>query len=194
MHALVGTILQQSYGLGPDDIAQIPSGEAQLLTFMQRGEIDAAVMRTITLKTLGSAIHVRILSTVPDEWEKLIKAQSPPVLGVAVVSDDYEGKHPDAVVKYLVANIKAVRWGAAHPDEVATMLGHELQMADADAQALAKTWSATYFTSFDEADITSLLKMADIFKADGNFPGEVGRELFLTAPFQQAKAIADAAR
>ena len=194
MHALVGTILQQSYGLGPDDIAQIPSGEAQLLTFMQRGEIDAAVMRTITLKTLGSAIHVRILSTVPEEWEKLIHAQSPPVLGVAVVSDDYEGKHPDAVVRYLVANIKAVRWGAAHPDEVATMLAHALQMADADAQALAKTWSATYFTSFDAADITSLLKMADIFKADGNFPGEVGHELFLTAPFQQAKAIADAAR
>src|SRR5688572_21707497 len=42
MHALVGSILQGSYGLSEKEFSQIPSGEAQLLTFMQRGEIEAA--------------------------------------------------------------------------------------------------------------------------------------------------------
>ena len=69
MHALVAAILQ-NYGLAERDFQQIPSGEAQLLTFLQRGEIDAALIRTITLRTFGSQAKLRNLGTVPDEMEK----------------------------------------------------------------------------------------------------------------------------
>jgi len=191
MYALVGAILQKNYALAPTQFSQIPSGEEQLLTFMQRGDIDAAVMRTITLRALGPAAKVRILATVPDEWKRLIGANSPPVLGAATVNDSFEAAHPDTVEKFVLANIKASRWGAAHPDEVATMLAHDLQMAAPDAQALARTWSVTYFASLEESDITSLLRMADIFKADGSFFGDVPRDLFLTAPYDKAKAMLD---
>jgi NitT/TauT family transport system substrate-binding protein len=193
MYALVAAILQQNYGLAPTDFAQVPSGEAQLLTFMQRGDIDAAVMRTITLRSLGPLAKVRVLSNVPDEWKRLIKADSPPVLGVAVVNDSFEAAHPDLVVKYLTANIKASRWGASHPNEVATMLARGLQMAEPDALALAKTWNVSYFASLEESDVKSLTRMTDIFKQAGNFSGDVPRDLYLMAPFQQAKAIADKA-
>jgi NitT/TauT family transport system substrate-binding protein len=191
MYALVSAILTNNYGLAPADFTQIPSGEAQLLTFLQRGDIDAAVMRTITLRALGPRAKVRVLANVPDEWERLIGAKSPPVLGMAVVNDSFETAHADLVVKFLVANIKASRWGAAHTDEVAAMLSRELQMAPDDALALAKTWSVTYFASLEPSDITSLLRMADIFKADGSFQGDVPARIFFAEPFRQAKAIAD---
>ena len=96
MHALVSAILQGNYGLSESDFQQIPSGEAQLLTFLQRGEIDAALMRTITLRTFGGQAKLRNLGTVPDEWKKLIKADSPPLLGVGVVDNAFANSKPDA--------------------------------------------------------------------------------------------------
>jgi NitT/TauT family transport system substrate-binding protein len=192
MHALVGTILQTNYGLAESDFKQIPSGEAQLLSFMSRGEIDAALMRTITLRTLGAKAKLRVLGTVPEEWKKVVKADAPPVLGLGMVDLEFANKNPDAVVKYLVANIKATRWGAKNPDKVSDILKRRLQMSPENADALAGTWRNTYFASMEEADIVSLLRMAEIFKANDNFPGTVTRDVFLTEPFQKAKAAAGA--
>lgn len=188
MHALVGAILAGNYGLKEADFQQVPSGEAQLLTFLGRGEIDAAVIRTITLRTFAEKGKLRILSTVPDEWKKLIKADSPPVLGVAVVDTDFAAKNPETIVKYLIANIKATRWGAEHPDKVAELLQHGLQMSESNAKNFAATWKNTYFASFNEADMTSLLKMAEIFKESGGFPGAVTKDVFMPEFFAKAKA------
>lgn len=190
MHALVGAIMQGSYGLKESDFQQIPSGEAQLLTFLQRGEIDAAVMRTITLKTLGERAKLRAISTVPQEWKKLIKADSPPVLGVGVVDEAFAAKNPDVVVKYLVANIKATRWGAKEPGKVADILKRRLQMSEEDAKAFAAVWQDTYFASLEEADMASLLHMAEVFKSADNFPGTVTRAVFMPEPYVKAKALA----
>lgn len=189
MHALVAAILRGNHGMAEGDFQQIPSGEAQLMAFLERGEIDAALLRTITLKTFSKHAKLRALGTVPEEWKKLIKADSPPVLGVAVVDVAFAGKHPDAVVKYVVANIKATQWGAKNPDKVAAILNRRLQMSEADAQAFAATWSTSYFASLDEADMTSLLKMAEIFKA-----GTVTRDVFMPEFFKKAKEMAGAGR
>jgi ABC-type nitrate/sulfonate/bicarbonate transport system substrate-binding protein len=190
MYGLVSAILDGNYGLKSDDYKQVPSGEAQLLTLMSRGDIDAAVIRTITLRTFGQKAKLRTLGTVPDEWKKLIKADSPPVLGVAVVDTDFAAKNPDIVVKYLVANIKAARWGAENPDKVADILQHALQMTESNAKDFAATWKNTYFASFGEADIASLLKMAEIFRQSGAFSGDVGKDAFMPEYFAKATAIA----
>ncbi len=190
MYALIRAILEDGYGMGDKDIKQIPSGEAQLFTFLQRGEIDAAVMRSITLRTLGPQANFRVLGTVPDEWKKLIKADAAPMLGLSVVDQDFATRHPEAVVKFLVAHIKAVRWGAKNPDKVAEILQRGLQMSASDAQALAATWSSTYIATMTQAEVTSLMRMAKIFAASGNFPGTVTPDAFLLEPFQKAKALA----
>jgi ABC-type nitrate/sulfonate/bicarbonate transport system substrate-binding protein len=190
MHALVGAILQGNYGLKEGEFQQIPSGEQQLLTFLQRGEIDAAVMRTITLKTLGAQAKLRVIGTVPAEWKKLIKANSPPVLGVAVVDEAFATRNPDIVVKYLIANIKATRWGAKNPDKVADILKRRLQMSEDDAKAFAVTWQDSYFASLEEADMVSLLRMAEVLKGADNFPGTVTRDVFMPEPYARAKALA----
>lgn len=189
MYALVRAILEDGYGMAESEIKQIPSGEAQLLTFLQRGDIDAAVMRTITLKTLGSRADLRVLSTVPEEWKKLIKTDAPPILGVTVVDEEFAKKHTDLVAKYLAAHIKATQWGAKNPDKVAEILERNLQMKAPDARALAATWSRTYIASLGEADITSLLRMAKIFGASGNLPGTVTRDVFMVEPYQKAQAL-----
>jgi NitT/TauT family transport system substrate-binding protein len=194
MHALVSAILQGNYGLSERDFQQIPSGEAQLLTFLQRGEIDAALIRTITLRTFGNKAKLRMLGTVPAEWKKLIKADAPPLLGVGVVDVAFAKSKPDAVVKHIVANIKATQWGAKNPSKVADILKRRLQMTDADAQAFAETWSNSYIASFDEADLTSLLRMAEIFKAADNFPGTVSRDVFMPQFYAKAKEIAGVKR
>jgi ABC-type nitrate/sulfonate/bicarbonate transport system substrate-binding protein len=194
MHALVSAILQGNYGLSDRDFQQIPSGEAQLLTFLQRGEIDAALMRTITLRTFAGQAKLRTLGTVPDEWRKLIKADSPPLLGVGVADAAFANSKPDAVVKHIVANIKATQWGAKNPAKVADILKRRLQMSEADAQAFAETWSNSYIASFDEADLTSLLRMAEIFKAADNFPGTVTRDVFMPQFYAKAKEIVGAQR
>ena len=189
MHALVAAILQGNYGLSERDFQQIPSGEAQLLTFLQRGEIDAALMRTITLRTFGGKANLRTLGTVPAEWKKLIKADAPPLLGVGVVDVAFANSKPDAVVKHIVANIKATQWGAKNPAKVADILKRRLQMSEPDALAFAETWSDSYIASFDEADLTSLLRMAEIFKAADNFPGTVTRDVFMPQFYVKAKEI-----
>jgi len=188
MYALVGAILGDGYGMTKDEIKQIPSGEAQLLTFLQRGEIDAAVIRTITLRTLGAQADLRILSTVPDEWKKLIGVDAPPILGLTVVDQGFAEQHMDLTIKYLIAHIKATQWGAKNPEKVAQILERGLQMNASDAEALAATWSRTYIATFDEADITSLQRMAKVFAASGNFSGDVEQSAFMTEPYQKAKA------
>jgi ABC-type nitrate/sulfonate/bicarbonate transport system substrate-binding protein len=188
MYALVSAILEGNYGLKPTDYKATPSGEAQLLAFLERGEVDAAVLRTITLRTFGQASKLRVISTVPEEWKKLIKTDSPPVLGVVVVDTDFAAKNPDTVVKYLVASIKATRWGADNPDKVAEMLQRELQMTPEDAKGFAGSWKDTYFASFSEADMASLLKMAEIFKEGGTFTGTPSKALFTPSFMEKANA------
>ncbi|TCT04384.1 ABC transporter substrate-binding protein [Aquabacter spiritensis] len=193
-YALVATILKRNYGMTDKDFQQVPSGEAQLLTFMQRGEIQAALMRTITLRQLGPAAKVRVIGTVPQEWKKLIKADSPPVLGVAVVDSAFNEKNPEVTVKFMLALMKAVKWGAAHQADVAAILKTRLNMNDAEATAYASAWTSNYFASLEEADIQSLLQMAEVFKAEDNFPGTVTRDVFLPEPYQKAKALMGSAK
>jgi ABC-type nitrate/sulfonate/bicarbonate transport system substrate-binding protein len=106
-----------------------------------------------------------------------------------VVDIAFANSKPDAVVKHIVANIRATQWGTKNPDKVADILKRRLQMSEPDALAFAETWSNSYIASFDEADLTSLLRMAEIFKAADNFPGNVTRDVFMPQFYVKAKEI-----
>jgi NitT/TauT family transport system substrate-binding protein len=188
-HALVGTILQRSYGMAPSEYQQVPSGEAQLAVFLNKSEIDAALMRTITLRTIGPQAKLRVIGSIPAEWRKLIKADSPPVLGVALVDEAFAKASPDVVTRYVVAAMKATKWGGENPAAVADILKRRLNMDAAEAGAYAESWKETYFASLEEADMDSLLQMAAIFKGVDNFSDEVTRGIFMPEPYRKAKAI-----
>lgn len=189
-HALVATILETGHGFRPDEYKQIPAGEAQIPLLMSRGEMDAALLRSITLAAIGQKARLRVIGNVPDEWKKLIKADAPPFLGLAVVHDDWSRAHPEALVRYVAANLRATRWGAANRGEVAAILKKHLQMDDEQATAYAGAWNQIYVASLEEADMASVMRMVEIFKAAGQLPGTVTREkIFLPEPYRKAREL-----
>lgn len=190
-HALVGTILEKGYGFKPEEYKQIPAGEAQLALLMSRGDIDAALIRTITLATIGQKARLRTIGTVPDEWKKLIKADAPPFLGLAVAHEDFIRAQPEGVVQFLVGHIRAMRWGSANKGEVAKILSKHLNMDAAEAAAYAGSWDKIYLASLEEPDIASVMRMVEVFTAAGQLSAAVTREkLFLVEPYRRARELA----
>src|ERR1044071_1898076 len=71
-HAIATAILSNNFGLKPSDYAIAPGNEAQLAQFLSQKEIDAAVLRSVTLAQIDE-IKPRRLASVVDEWKKLTK-------------------------------------------------------------------------------------------------------------------------
>lgn len=183
-YALVGAILEQGYDIPRDAYEHVGAGEGQLATLVTQGDLDVALLRTITLRTLDTDLET--LATVPDEWRRILDIEAPPVLGVAVVSNDFLSEHPDLVDRYVAANIAATRWGAENPDKVAAILEEHLTMTPQDAAAYASAWDRIYFASLTDEDIESVLGMANMMRAAGEFEGEVPMSLFDQGPYQRA--------
>ncbi|HEX5605161.1 MAG TPA: hypothetical protein VFY96_01525 [Candidatus Binatia bacterium] len=59
--------------------------------FLSQKEIDAGVLRSVTLAQIDE-IKPRRLASVVDEWKKLTKSDAPPSLAVTIVYYDYLGK------------------------------------------------------------------------------------------------------
>lgn len=193
-YALTQAVLQANYGLAPTDYKQVPSGEAQLAVFLRRHDIDAALMRSITYRMLAGQPKLRVLSSLPDEWRKMLKSDSPPILGLSIINADYAKAHPKAAKAFVLAIMKATKWGSRHPKEVAETLIRRLNMKPAQAKAYADSWNDIYFTSLDKANIKSLMVMADLFKKSAHLPGKVSPDLFMTAPYESAKKALMAAK
>src|SRR4030095_14831287 len=80
-HAIATAILNNNFGLKPSDYAIAPGNEAQLAHFLSQNEIDAGVLRSVTLAQIDE-IKPRRLASVVDEWKKLTKSDAPPILAV----------------------------------------------------------------------------------------------------------------
>ena len=193
-YALTEAVLQANYGIATTDYKQVPSGEAQLAVFLQRHDIDAALMRSITYRMLGGQPQLRVLSSLPAEWRKMLKNDSPPILGLSIINADYAKANPKAAEEFVLAIMKATKWGSQHPKEVSDTLVRRLNMKPKEAKAYADSWNDIYFTSLSEADIKSLMVMADLFKTSAHLPGKVSRDLFMTAPYESAKKAMMAAK
>src|SRR5690606_10995043 len=57
-HALVGAILERGYKISRDQYEHIGAGEGQLVTLLQTGELDAALLRTITIASVEAKVKV----------------------------------------------------------------------------------------------------------------------------------------
>src|SRR5580765_8899288 len=87
-HAIATAILNNNFGLKPSDYTIAPGNEAQLAQFLSQKEIDAGVLRSVTLAQIDE-IKPRRLASVVDEWKKLTKSDAPPILAVTIVYNDY---------------------------------------------------------------------------------------------------------
>ena len=187
-HAIASAILDQNFGLKPKEYSVAPGNEAQLAQFLSQKEIDAGVLRSVTLAQIEE-IKLRRLASVVDEWKKLTKENAPPILAVTIVYSDYLAKNQEPVAKFLAATRNALQYGSKNKPRVAEILQKAANMNATDARAYANQWDGAYIASFEPADIASLKRLYDIVKAAGGATKDAPDSAFDAGPYTQAKKI-----
>jgi ABC-type nitrate/sulfonate/bicarbonate transport system substrate-binding protein len=187
-HAIATAILDHNFGLKPNEYSVAPANEAQLAQFLSQKEIDAGVLRSVTLAQMEEVKLRRLAGTV-DEWKKLTKGNAPPILAVTIVYSGYLEKNRDAVAKFIAATRSALQYGSKNKQRVAEILQKTANMNAADARGYASQWEAAYIASFEPADIASLKRMYDIVKAAGGASKDVPDSAFDSGPYMQAKKL-----
>ena len=187
-HAIATAILDQNFGIKPNEYSIAPGNEAQLAQFLIQKEIDAGVLRSVTIAQMADA-KLRRLGSIVDEWKKLTKGNSPPILAVTIVYSDYLQKNQDAVAKFIVATRTGLQYGSKNKPSVAEILQKAANMNATDARAYANQWDGAYIASFEPQDIASLKRMYDIVKAVGGATKDPPDSAFDTVPYTRSTQI-----
>jgi len=187
-HAIATAILDHNFGIKPNEYSVAPGNEAQLAQFLAQKEIDAAVLRSVTIAQM-SDVKINRLASVVDEWKKLTKSNAPPILAVTIVYSEYLAKNLDAAAKFIAATRNALQHGSKNKPQVAEILQKAANMTAADARAYASQWDGAYMASFEPQDIGSLKRMYEIVKAVGGGSKDPPDSAFDTGPFMRAKNI-----
>jgi ABC-type nitrate/sulfonate/bicarbonate transport system substrate-binding protein len=187
-HAITTAILDHNFGVKPNEYSVAPGNEAQLAQFLAQKEIDAAVLRSVTIAQM-SDVKINRLASVVDEWKKLTKSNAPPILAVTIVYSEYLAKNLDAAAKFIAATRNALQHGSKNKPQVAEILQKAANMTAADARAYASQWDGAYMASFEPQDIGSLKRMYEIVKAVGGASKDPPDSAFDTGPFMRAKNI-----
>ena len=187
-HAIATAIFDQNFGLKPNEYSIAPGNEAQLAQFLSQKDIDAGVLRSVTLAQIEE-VKLRRLGSIVNEWKKLTKGNAPPILAVTIVYNDYLAKNPEPVAKFIAATRNALQYGSKNKPQVAEILQKAANMNATDARAYANQWDGAYIASFEPADIASLKKMYDIVKAAGGATKDAPDSAFDAGPYMRAKKI-----
>lgn len=185
-YAIATAVLERNHGIKPTDFTAVPGNEGQLVQFLTRGDIDAAALRAVTIASVPD-LKLQRLGRLVEEWKKMTKTDAVPILGVAIVHQNYSRQHPEAVVKFVRAMIAATEFGRKEPEKAAEMLGRASNLDAKDATSYAKLWNEIYTASMTPDDVATFKTMAGIFKASGTLQGDVPDSLFATGPFEKAK-------
>ena len=187
-HAIATAIIEQNFALKPNEYSIAPGNEAQLAQFLSQKEIDAGVLRSVTIAQMEE-VKLRRLGSIVDEWKKLTKGNAPPILAVTIAYSSYLAKNQAAVAKFIAATRNALQYGSKNKPRVAEVLQTAANMNATDARAYANQWDGAYIASFEPADIASLKIMYDIVKAAGGATKDAPDSVFDVGPYSQAKKI-----
>jgi len=185
-YAIAAAVLKNNYGFSPSDFTPIPGNEGRLVQFLERGDIDAASLRAVTIASVPD-LKLQVLGNMVDEWKRMTKTDTVPVLGVTIVHKDFAQAHPEAVVKFVRGMIATTEFGAAEPQNAADILRQAANLDAKDATAYARLWKQIYEARFEPADVATLKKMAEIFLEAKLVESPVPDSLFNPAPYQRAK-------
>ena len=185
-YAIAASVLEKNYNLKVSDYTAVPGNEGQLVQFLQRGDIDAASLRAVTIASVPD-LKLQKLGGVIDEWKRMTKSNAVPILGATIVHKDYAKNQPQGVVKFVRAMIEATRFGREQPDKTAEILRAATNLDAKDATSYAKLWDEIYIASMEPDVVATFKTMAEIFRGSGTIEGNVPDSLFVTGPFEQAK-------
>jgi ABC-type nitrate/sulfonate/bicarbonate transport system substrate-binding protein len=185
-YAIVAAVLESNFGLKPSDYVPVGGNEGQLVTFLQRGDIDAASLRAVTIASVPD-LKLQALGRVVDEWKKMTKSDAPPILAATIVHKNFSLQHPEATVKLVRALIGATRFGREQTDKAAEMLRQASNLDAKDATSYARLWNDIYIASMEPSDVATFKTMAEIFRVSGTIEGRVPDSVFVTGPYEKAK-------
>jgi NitT/TauT family transport system substrate-binding protein len=185
-YAIAAAVLEKNYGLKPSDYTPVPGNEGQLVSFLQRGDIDAASLRAVTIASVPD-LKLQVLGRVVDEWKRMTNSNAVPVLAAAIVHKTYAQQHPDAVVKFVRGMMRATAFGRSETEKASAMLRQTANLDAKDATSYAKLWDEIYIASMEPQDVATFKAMAQIFKAGKTLEGDVPDSIYATAPYEKAK-------
>ncbi len=185
-YAIAAAVLERNYGLKTSDYTAVPGNEGQLVQFLQRGDIDAASLRAVTIASVPD-LKLKPLGSVLDEWKKMTRTDAVPILGVTIVHKAYAQQNPDAVVKLVRGLMNATAFGAKETAKASEMLRKAANLDAKDATAYARLWNQIYMARLEPEDIATLNTMGQIFKAAKTIEGNIPDSLYAPAPYEQAK-------
>jgi NitT/TauT family transport system substrate-binding protein len=185
-YAIVAAVLEKNFGLKPSDYTPVGGNEGQLVQFLQRGDVDAASLRAVTIASVPD-FKLQVLGRVVDEWKKLTKSDAAPILASTIVHKSFAQQHPEATVKLVRALMAATRFGREQTDKAAEMLRQASNLDAKDATSYARLWNQIYTASMEPTDVATFKTMAEIFRASGTIEGRVPDALFATGPYEKAK-------
>src|SRR4051812_2710171 len=120
-YAIVATLLERNYGIKASDFTPVPGNEGQLVQYLQRGDVDAASLRAVTIASVPD-LKLQVLGKAVDEWKKMTKTNAAPILANAILHKTYGRAHPDAVVRFVRGMIAASDFGRTNTAKAAEML------------------------------------------------------------------------
>ena len=186
--AITASILETNYGFKPSDYQGVPGNDPRLAQFLVQRDIDAAALRTVTIALLPD-FKLRRLGTFREEWKRLTKQDAPPVLGVGLMRNAWMEQNPGAPAKVVAAMRKAFEFGKADKAAVARILMASANLNETDATAYAALWDGIYTVSMEPADIASLRREFEVFKAVGAVKGSLPDAALVPGPYEASKAI-----
>jgi NitT/TauT family transport system substrate-binding protein len=185
-YAIAAAVLVKNFGLKPADYTPIGGNEGQLVRLLERGDIDAAALRAVTIASVPE-LELVTLGRLVDEWKKMTKSNAVPILGLALVHTSFAREHPGGVVKFVRAIMAATKFGREQSDKATEMLSKAANLDAKDATSYAKLWNEIYTATMEPDTVMTFKTMAQIFKAGGTIEGDVPDSLYATGPYEQAK-------
>lgn len=187
--AVIGTtLLQENAGIAPNEFSLIGGNEARLSQFLAQKQVDAAALRTLTIKQLPE-LKLRVLSTYADEWKKLTHSDAVPYIGVGTVRSEFIDKHPEAVSKVVAALSDTLKWGQTHPDEVVEILKAKANLPEDQARTYVSLWDNMNQMSFEPIDIDTLKREHAVLLSSGSIKGELNDNVFDSRPYLASKKL-----
>ncbi|KAA9002717.1 ABC transporter substrate-binding protein [Affinibrenneria salicis] len=187
--AVIGsTLLQENAGIAANEFSLIGGNESRLAQFLAQNQIDAAALRTLTVRQLPE-LKLRVISTFADEWKKLTHSDALPYIGVGTVRNELITQQPETVAKVIAALRDTLDWGRANPDEVVKILQTKASLPEDQARAYVSLWDRMNQMSFEKADIDTLKREHAVLLSSGSIKGGLNDDLFDPRPYLAAKEL-----
>lgn len=187
--AVIGTtLLLENAGIAANEFSLVGGNESRLAQFLAQKQVDAAALRTLTVKQLPD-LKLRVISTYADEWKKLTHSDAQPYIGVGTVRNELLTQQPETVAKVIAALRDTLDWGRAHPDEVVNILKVKASLPEDQARAYVSLWDRMNQMSFETADIDTLKREHAVLLSSGSIKGELNNDLFDQGPYLASKKL-----